>query len=64
MAPESAHASSSSWMKLKTELDDDCTWSWAIVDAMAIDVACDVAVDVECGGVDVVAVLRAEHFGE
>ena len=39
VAPKSAHASSLSWMKLKTELDDDCSWSLAIVDAFAIDVA-------------------------
>ena len=53
-------------MKLKTELDDDCTWSWAIVDAIASDVAVwgDVAVEVECRAVVVAVVLRAEHFGE
>ena len=49
VAPESAHASSLSWMKLKTELDDDWSWSLAIVDAIAmtVTVGSDVAVEVE-----------------
>ena len=53
-------------MKLNTELDDDCSWSLAIVDAIVIDAAVgsDVAVEVEQRAVGGAAVLCVEPFGE
>ena len=67
VALESIQASSLSWMKWNTTLDADCSWSLAIVDAIANNAAVgsDVAGEVDCQAEAFKpTVYRAELFGE